>query len=77
MISFDKNAIKFFRHDALFDNFKREDITVGALREKATAKGVDTTPKSSGGLKPTDEIRPVTSGDIIDMSRRAAEDRVS
>ncbi|MCB2073580.1 MAG: amidohydrolase [Novosphingobium sp.] len=70
-----KNAIRFFRHDALFENYKREDLTVGALRAKAEAKGVDTSPKSSGGMKPTDETRPVTSGDIMAMSKKAAEER--
>jgi predicted TIM-barrel fold metal-dependent hydrolase len=69
------NAINWFHFDALFENFKREEITVGALRAKAAAKGVDVTPKSSGGAKPTDETRPVTSGDVIAMSKRAAEER--
>jgi predicted TIM-barrel fold metal-dependent hydrolase len=71
------NAIRWFRHDSLFANNKREDLTVGALRAKAKAKGVDTSPKSSGGAKPTDVTRPVTSGDIMAMSKRAAEERAA
>lgn len=71
------NAIRFFRFDDMFRNFKREELTVGALRAKAKAKGVDTAPKSSGGLRPTEEQRPVTSGDIIAMSRKVAEQRVA
>jgi predicted TIM-barrel fold metal-dependent hydrolase len=67
------NAIRWFRHDALFENYKREDVTVGALRARAKAKGVDTTPKSSGGARPTDQPRAVTSGDIIGMFTAHAE----
>ncbi len=67
------NAIRHFRHDSLFDNYKREEINVGALRAKA--KEVDITQKSSGGARPTIDPRPVTSGDIIAMSKRAAEER--
>jgi predicted TIM-barrel fold metal-dependent hydrolase len=70
-----KNAIRFFRHDSLFANYKREQITVGALRAKAKAKGVDTTPKSSGGSRPTAEPRPVTSGDIMEMFKAHAAER--
>jgi len=69
------NAIKWFRHDALFENFTREEVNVGALRAKASAKGVDTSPKSSGGAKPSADEGPVTSGDIMAMSRAAAEER--
>lgn len=63
-----KNAMRFFRFD-LFEHFKREELTVGALRTKAAAKGVDTTPVSTGGSVPTGEgvMRPVTSGDIMGM----------
>lgn len=70
-----RNAIRFFRHDALFENYKREEVTVGALRAKARERGVDTTPVSSGGARPVTELRPVTSGDIMEMSRKAAEER--
>lgn len=71
------NAIRFFRHDSLFQNYKREEITVGALRAKAKAKGVDTSPKSSGGNRPADSTLPVTSGDIIAMSKKAAQERAA
>jgi predicted TIM-barrel fold metal-dependent hydrolase len=71
------NAIRWFRHDALLENYRREDITVGALRAKALAKGVDTTPRSSGGIKPANNGQPVTSGDIMAMSKAAAADRVA
>jgi predicted TIM-barrel fold metal-dependent hydrolase len=70
-----KNAIRFFRHDSLFANYKREDITVGALRAKAKAKGVDTSPKSSGGSRPVTELRPVTSGDVMEMFKAHAAAR--
>ncbi|MEW9854396.1 amidohydrolase family protein [Novosphingobium sp. M1R2S20] len=70
-----RNAIKWFRHDALFENFKREEVTVGALRAKAAAKGVDTSPKSSGGSKPVADDRPITSGDIMNMMKSHAEKR--
>ena len=69
------NAIRWFRHDALFENYKREEINVGALHAKAKAKGVDTTPKSSGGSKPLTENRPVTSGDIMQMFKAHADAR--
>ena len=31
------NSIRHFRHESLFQKFKREEITVGALRAKAQA----------------------------------------
>jgi predicted TIM-barrel fold metal-dependent hydrolase len=68
------NAARFFN----FDPFKfapREQVNVGALRAKAAAAKVDTTPKSSGGaapLKEGEEPRPVTSGDIMEMFQSAA-----
>jgi predicted TIM-barrel fold metal-dependent hydrolase len=71
------NAIRFFRFDDMFKHFKREELTVGALRAKAKAKGVDTTPKSTGGLRPAEDLRPVTSGDIMAMSRKHADERVA
>ncbi len=70
-----RNAIRWFRHDALFENYKREEVNVGALHAKAKAKGVDTTPKSSGGSKPLTENRPVTSGDITEMFKAHAAAR--
>jgi predicted TIM-barrel fold metal-dependent hydrolase len=62
------NAMRFFRFDP-FKHHEREELTVAALREKARAKGVNTTPKSSGGARPVtdDVVRPVTSGDILRM----------
>ncbi|CAN7556911.1 amidohydrolase family protein [Phenylobacterium sp. LjRoot219] len=69
------NAIRFFRHDSLLANYKREELTVGALRAKAAAKGVDTAPKSSGGSRPTEDDRPVTSGDIMTMFKQHAAER--
>jgi predicted TIM-barrel fold metal-dependent hydrolase len=71
------NAIRFFRFDDMFKHFKREELTVGALRAKAAAKGVDVTPKSSGGARPSADMRPVTSGDIFAMSKRHAEGRTA
>lgn len=70
------NAIRFFRFD-FWDHFKREEMTVGALRERARIAGVDTTPKSSGGERPLaeGETRPVTSGDIMKMFARHEEER--
>jgi predicted TIM-barrel fold metal-dependent hydrolase len=72
------NALRFFRHDALFANNKREDLTVGACRARAAAKGVDVSPKSSGGVKPVEgEVRPVTSGDVMAMFKKHAEERAA
>ena len=65
------NAMRFFRF-GLFDHFKREEVTVGALREKARLAAVDVSPKSSGGERPLQEgdKRPVTSGDVVAMFQR-------
>lgn len=63
------NAMRFFNFDP-FKSHKREDLTVGALRAKAKADGVDVTPVSSGGAKPLEEgeqARPITSGDLMKM----------
>ena len=63
------NSMRFFNFD-LFKYFKREEVTVGALRAKAAAAGVDTSPKSSGGAAPLaagEQHRVVTSGDIVNM----------
>jgi hypothetical protein len=70
-----KNAMRFFRFDP-FEHYTREELTVGALRAKAKAAGVDTTRKSSGGERPVaeGETRPVTSGDIIQMFNRHARE---
>jgi hypothetical protein len=69
------NVVRFFRFEEFFRHHRREDLTVGALRARAKAKGVDTTPKSSGGIRPTEDQRPVTSGDIIAMSKQYAAAR--
>jgi hypothetical protein len=64
-----KNALRFFNFD-LFKHQKREELTVGALRAKAAAANVDTSTKSSGGaapLKPGEQLRVVTSGDLNRM----------
>jgi hypothetical protein len=54
----------------------KEQVTVGALRKKALAAGVDTTPISSGGAAPLaagEKPRPVTSGDVMmQFGRQAA-----
>ncbi len=69
------NAMHFWNFD-LFKHFKREEVTVGALRARAKAAGVDTSPKSCGGAAPLaegEEPREVTSGDIVQMFTRHAE----
>jgi hypothetical protein len=65
------NAMRWFRFDP-FEHHDKADLTVGALRAKAKAAGVDTTPKSSLGERPLEEgeVRPVTSGDIMAMFTR-------
>jgi predicted TIM-barrel fold metal-dependent hydrolase len=45
-----RNAMRHFRFDP-FTHRAREECTVGALREKARAVGVDTTPKTAGGSR--------------------------
>ncbi|RJF91193.1 amidohydrolase family protein [Sphingomonas cavernae] len=69
------NAIRWFRFDDFLKHNRREDMTVGACRARATAKHVDTAPKSSGGARPTEETRPVTSGDVMEMFRKHAAER--
>jgi len=67
--------MRFFNFDP-FMNHGREELTVHGLRAKAAASGVDTTPKSSGGaapLKDGEELRSVTSGDIVEMFKETAE----
>ncbi len=64
-----RNAMNWLRHD-LFSGYKREDLTVGALRARAKADGVDTAPISSGGCAPLEEgevPRRITTGDIVKM----------
>jgi predicted TIM-barrel fold metal-dependent hydrolase len=69
------NAMRDFRFDP-FAHHTREELTVGALRAKASEQGVDISPKSSGGaapLAPGEEVRPVTSGDIQRMFQKRRE----
>ncbi len=69
-----RNAMRFFNFDP-FSRYQRQEITVGALRAKAAADGVDTTPKSYGGARPLDVgvKRRVTSGDVMKMNKAIAE----
>jgi len=63
------NAMRFFRFDP-FKRHQREELTVGALRAKAKADGVDTTTRSSGGVAPLakgETPRVITSGDLMRM----------
>ena len=73
------NAMRWFRFDP-FQHFKREELTVGALRARANVAGVDTAPKSSEGERPVaaGDTRPVTSGDIMKMfTRHEDKDRMT
>jgi hypothetical protein len=70
-----KNAMRHFNFD-LFKHAKREELTVGALRAKAAASRVDTTPRSTGGAKPLadgEAQRRVTSGDLMRMFAHHAQ----
>jgi predicted TIM-barrel fold metal-dependent hydrolase len=69
------NAMKWFDFDP-FKHYKKEELTVGALRAKAKADGVDTTPKSMPGDRPTDEkeTRRITSGDLAKMFAHHAQE---
>lgn len=60
------NAMRVFKYDP-FSILGRENCTVGALRAKA--QHVDVTPISKGGGRPLEqnEIRPVTSGDVVKL----------
>jgi predicted TIM-barrel fold metal-dependent hydrolase len=67
------NAARAYLFDP-FKHYKREELTVGALRAKA--KGVDVSTKSSGGAAPLaqgETARAVTSGDIMNMFKVHAE----
>jgi predicted TIM-barrel fold metal-dependent hydrolase len=63
-----RNAMRFFNFDP-FKHHSREELSVGGLRAKAAAKGIDITPKSHGGAAPLSagDERVVTSGDILKM----------
>jgi hypothetical protein len=58
------------------EHHKRAELTVGALRGKATADLVDTTLISTGDatpLAPGEKPRPLTSADIIAMFAKHAK----
>ncbi len=64
-----RNAMRLYKFDP-FKHHTREELTVGALRAKAKAAGVDTTLISTGGatpLKAGEKPRPVTSADVMHM----------
>lgn len=70
-----RNAMRLYNFD-LFKHHKREELTVGALRAKAKAAGVDTSLISTGGstpLAPGEKPRPVTSADVVAMYAKHAE----
>lgn len=63
------NAMRDFQFDP-FQHFSRQQLSVGGLRATAKEQGVDTSVKSSGGARPLaegEELRPITSGDIVKM----------
>jgi predicted TIM-barrel fold metal-dependent hydrolase len=64
------NAMRFFNFDP-FKHYRREELTVGALRAKAAADKVDVTPRSYRGsatpLQAGERPRRVLSGDIARM----------
>lgn len=70
------NAMRLYNFDP-FKHYQRKDLTVGALRAKAKADGIDTSLKSGGGgaapLKPGEVRRAVTSGDVVEMYTKHAE----
>jgi predicted TIM-barrel fold metal-dependent hydrolase len=59
-----KNVMREYSFDPI-SKLGRENCTVGALRAKATH--VDTSVKSTPGLKPSEGNKVVTSGDIVKM----------
>ncbi|WP_206046995.1 hypothetical protein, partial [Mangrovimicrobium sediminis] len=63
------NAMRIFNAE-MGKHIKKEELTVGALRAKAKAYGVDATPTSMSGEKPLDDaegMRRITSGDLAKM----------
>ncbi|MDE2596749.1 MAG: amidohydrolase [Sphingomonadales bacterium] len=69
------NAMRLYKFP-MFDHMAKEELTVGALRAKAAAAGVDTTLISTGGsqpLAPGEKPRPVTSADVQAMYAKHAE----
>lgn len=70
-----RNAMRFFNFDP-FKHYRREELTVGALRAQAAADNVDTTLQSFGGampLKPGERQRVITSGDVANMFAKHSE----
>lgn len=70
-----RNAMRLLRFDQ-FKNQPRAAYTVGALRAKAKAAGVDTSLKSGAGAAPFaagEALRRVSSGDIIGMFMAQSE----
>ena len=70
------NAMRDYKFP-MFERQPREELTVGALRAKAKAKGVDTSSHSGGGgaapLAPGEKRRAVVSGDIAQMFMKHEE----
>ncbi len=70
-----RNAMRMLRFDP-FRHHTREELSVGALRARAAADNVDTTPISTGGAAPLaagEQKRRITSGDIMKMMAKQAE----
>ena len=70
------NALRDYKFP-MFERQPREELTVGALRAKAKAKGVDVSSHSGGGgaapLAPGEKRRAVVSGDIAQMFMKHEE----
>ena len=68
------NAMRLYKFP-MFERMAKEELTVGALRAKAKAAGVDTTLISTGGaapLAPGEKPRVITSSDIGEMFQKHA-----
>jgi predicted TIM-barrel fold metal-dependent hydrolase len=68
------NAMRLYKFP-MFDHIAKDQLTVGALRQKAKEAGVDTTPISTGGAAPLadgEQPRPIVSKDIIEMYTKHA-----
>lgn len=69
------NAMRLYKFP-LFDFIPKAELTVGSLRARAAADGIDTTLISTGGSSPLAEgevPRPVTSADVQAMFEKHAE----
>ena len=69
------NAMRDYQFP-MFERMPRAELTVGALRAKARAKGVDVTVRSTGGAAPLAagaSPRAITSGDIVGMFQAHAD----